>query len=68
MVRKRDFQEPRLILHSFYVHLLLINLVYSHNLRVWPKIKLQLRFTRTRAYKSRIGSDGEKTWLSRDRS
>jgi len=29
--RKRDFQKPRLILHSFYVQLLLINLVLILN-------------------------------------
>jgi len=34
------FQEPEVVLQSFNVQLLLINLIFTLNLKVWSKFKL----------------------------
>jgi len=40
MGRKRDFQGPEMILHSFHVQILPIPLISILNLKVCPKVKL----------------------------
>jgi len=43
MGRKFDFQEPRVVLHSFTVQLLLIKLIYAPNWDFYLKVKLSAR-------------------------
>jgi len=38
-VRKHDFQELKVVLQSFNVQILLIDLISSLNLEVWLKVK-----------------------------
>jgi len=38
--RKREFQETRVVLHCFYIQLLLISLISSINWEVWSEVKL----------------------------
>ena len=40
MGRKCDSQEPRVVLDSFYIKILLINLLSSPNREDWSKVKL----------------------------
>jgi len=37
---KRDFQDPGVVLHNFYVQLLLIKFISNLNWKVRPKVKL----------------------------
>jgi len=47
MGSEHGLQEPRVVLHSFYIQLLLIKLVSSINWNVWPKVLLELNWAQT---------------------
>ena len=51
---KHGFQEPDVVLHSFYVQLLLFNLILVLNGKFDRRLNFHLRLART-IYKSRIG-------------
>ena len=58
MGRKHVFPEPRVVLHSFYVQLLLMKLVSNLNCEVQPKVKLSALID-LNLYKSREGPNQE---------
>jgi len=55
MGRKYDFQEPGVVLDSFYIKLLLFILVSNFIRKFDQKLNFQRKFARSRLHKQRIG-------------